>query len=93
LVHEQTGKRREGKHGEAELDRSVDAGAGDEGKRPLQGDHSQTEEQVDDLEDGDGLDCGIERFGEEVPEDLGPEEALDGGADLVCLEVFVSTCT
>jgi hypothetical protein len=35
------------------------------------------------LEDGEGLDHDVERVGEEVPEDLGPDEALDGGADLV----------
>lgn len=61
----------------------MDAGAGEQGEGPLQGDHGQAEEQVDDLQHGHGLDGGVERVGEEVPEDLGPEEALDGGTDLV----------
>lgn len=61
----------------------MDAGSGEEGEGPLQGDHSHAEDQVDGLEDGGGLDGGVERLGEEVPEDLGPEVALDGGTDLV----------
>lgn len=61
----------------------MDAGAGEQGEGPLQGDHGDAEDEVDDLEDGEGLDGDVERLGEEVPEDLGPDEALDGGADLV----------
>ncbi|KAH6610863.1 hypothetical protein Trco_000883 [Trichoderma cornu-damae] len=92
LVHEQAGEGREGEHGEAELDGPVDAGAGNEGEGPFQGEHGHAQEQVDDLEDGGGLDGGVERLGEEVPEDLGPEEALDSGANLVWLGRRVSLC-
>ena len=35
------------------------------------------------MEDREGLDSGVEVFGEEVPEDLGPEEAFEGGSALV----------
>ena len=35
------------------------------------------------MEDGEGLDGAVEIFGEEVPEDLGPEETLKGGGALV----------
>jgi hypothetical protein len=35
------------------------------------------------LEDGEWFDGGVEVFGEEIPEDLGPEEALEGGGALV----------
>lgn len=83
LVHEQAGECGQRENGKAELDGSVDAGAGEQGQRPLQSDHGDAEDEVDDLEDGEGLDHDVERVGEEVPEDLGPDEALDGGADLV----------
>lgn len=89
LVHEQAGERGQRQDGEAELDGSVDAGAGEQRQGPLQGDHGDAEDEVDDLEDGEGLDGDVERLGQEVPEDLGPDEALDGGADLVCVTVLV----
>ena len=36
------------------------------------------------MQDRDGLDSGVEVFGEEVEEELGPEEALECGCDLIC---------
>jgi hypothetical protein len=35
------------------------------------------------LQDGDGLDGAVEVLGQEVPEDFGPEEAVEAGGDLV----------
>ena len=40
------------------------------------------------MEDRDGLDGAVEVLGREVPEDLGPEEAIDGGGDLVWEKEF-----
>lgn len=55
----------------------------EEGERPFPGEAEDTEQQIDDLEHGSGLDSAIEVLGEEVPEDLGPKEALYGGGDLI----------
>jgi hypothetical protein len=68
---------------QAELERAVQRRAGDEVEGPLEGEHKQAEDEVDGLQDGDGLHGSVEGLGEEVPEDLGPEEAFDSGGDLV----------
>ena len=62
----------------------MDGGARDEAEGPLEGEHAQAEDEVDDLQDGYGLDGPVEGLCEEVPEDLGPDEALDRGAYLIC---------
>ena len=56
---------------------------GDDAEGPFPGENEDAEEKVDDLEDGDGLDGAVEVLGREVPEDLGPEEAVNGGEDLI----------
>lgn len=43
----------------------------------------EAEEQVEGLEDRHGFHGRVEGFGEEVPEDLGPEEGVEGGGELV----------
>jgi hypothetical protein len=43
---------------------------------PFVGEGDDAEDEVYDLEDWDGFDGFVEVFGVEVPEDLGPEEAL-----------------
>ena len=52
-------------------------------ERPLPGEGEEAEEQVDDLQDREGLHGGVEVLGQEVPEDLGPEEAFERGGALV----------
>ena len=49
------------------------------GQRPLPAQDDEGEEQIEDLENGDGLDGAVEVLGEEVPEDFGPEETGEGG--------------
>lgn len=88
LVHEDRGEDGEGQEDEAELEGAVEAGAGDGAEGPLEGEHAEAEEEVDDLQDGDGLDGAVEVLGGKVPEYLGPEEAFEGGGDLV----FVLWC-
>lgn len=56
---------------------------GEDREGPLEKKDGDAEEEVDDLQGRDRLDGRVERLGEKVPEDLGPEEALDGSADLV----------
>lgn len=85
LVHQRRAQGRHRVHAEAGLDAAVQAGEGvDEGlERPLPGDGQQGEDQVDDLQGGEGLDGRVEGFGQEVPEDLRPEEAFERGGQLV----------
>lgn len=83
LVHEQGGEAAERVDDEADLDAAVEARVGERGEGPLPGERDEAEEQVEDLQKGNGADGAVEVGGEEVPEDLGPEEALEGGGDLV----------
>lgn len=87
LIHERRGEGRERQDDEAELEGAVDARAGDKGEWPLEGEHSDAEEEVYDLQDWDGLYCAVEVLGEEVPKDFGPEEAFYGGSYLVYREI------
>ncbi len=59
-------------------------GGGEEGEGPFPAEAEDAEEEVYGLEDGDGADAAVEVGGEEVPEYFWPEEAEDGGGDLVC---------
>ena len=43
---------------------------------------SDAHDQIDDLQDGNRFDGGIEAVCDKVPEDLGPKEAFDRGANL-----------
>lgn len=61
----------------------MQTGACDEGEWPLVCDAEDSQEEVDDLEGWDGSDGGVEVLGEEVPEDLRPEEAFEGSGYLV----------
>jgi len=57
--------------------------SGDESEWPFPCEHDESEEHVDALEDGEGLHCWVEVLREEIPEDLGPEETVETGADLI----------
>lgn len=50
---------------------------------PFPGETNDTENYIEDLQDRNGLDGAIEVLGEEIPEDLGPEEAVEPSAYLV----------
>lgn len=78
----------EGQDDEAGLDGAVQGGAGQQAQRPLPGEHEDAEQQVDDLQHRHRLHRAVEVLGQEVEEDLGPEEALDGGAHLICWRVW-----
>jgi len=52
-------------------------------QRPLVRQCDECEDEVERLEDRYGFDGGIEVLGEEVEEDLGPEECFQCGSDLV----------
>jgi hypothetical protein len=47
-------------------------------QRPLVGEAHERDDDVEDLQDGDGLDGGVEVFGQEVEEEFGPEEGFEG---------------
>jgi len=55
------------------------SGSSEGAEGPLPCEHDDAEDDVEDLEDGDGLHGSVEVFGEEIPEDLGPEDAVDTG--------------
>lgn len=84
LVEKSRGQGRQRENGEAELERSVDSRARYEANRPFQGEHKKTENEVDCLESRNRSDGSVQCPGQEVPEDLGPEVALNGSCDLVC---------
>jgi hypothetical protein len=77
LVDEQCAKGAQRVHDKAGFDGAVETGACEQGQRPFPGESDSAEDEVDDLEDGEGLDCRVEVFGEKVPEDFGPEEGFD----------------
>lgn len=61
----------------------MDEGAGHEAERPLPRQPCEAEDEIGDLQDRDRLDSAVKGLGQEVPEDLGPEEALKSSGDLV----------
>lgn len=64
------------------------SGAGEPGKRILPCQAEQAKEEINDLEEGHGSHGAVEVGGEEVPEDLRPEKALERGGDLVWSELY-----
>ena len=58
-------------------------GTGEKAERPFPGDTEDAEEEVYDLQDWYRFDDGIEVRCEEVPENLGPEEAFCSCSDLI----------
>lgn len=81
--HGRQGRQRD--DGQTGLEAAVDGRAGNKAQGPLPGEYEEAQEQVDNLQYRDGFDNGIEVPGQEVPEDLGPEEALDGCSHLICV--------
>jgi hypothetical protein len=45
---------------------------------PFVGEADERDDDVEDLQDGDGFDGGVEVFGQEVEEEFGPEEGFEG---------------
>ena len=66
----------------AERDASVEWRRGHEFQRPLHRESEETKANVDDLQVRHRVDQDVEIIGEEVPENLGPEETLDTSANL-----------
>ncbi|QSZ35500.1 hypothetical protein DSL72_008370 [Monilinia vaccinii-corymbosi] len=85
LVQQSGGQRRQREDHQTRLDAAVKCRVDDEAQGPLPRQHAEPEEQIDDLEDGEGFDGAVEIFRQEIPEDLGPKESGDGGGDLVLI--------
>jgi len=83
LVDQESAQCAEWIHDQAGLDGSVQTSAGEKRQRPLPGKTDDTKQEVEDLQDGHGLDGGIEVLCEEVPEDLWPEKGFYRSADLI----------
>jgi hypothetical protein len=47
-------------------------------QRPFVGEADERDDDVEDLQDGDGFDGCVEVFGQEVEEEFGPEEGFEG---------------
>lgn len=61
----------------------MESSSGNKAERPFVGNAEEAKEEVEDLEGGNRLDSAVEILGEEVPENLGPEEAMDSSQNLV----------
>lgn len=96
LVDEERDESADGVDNQASFDGSVEARAGKETDGPLPGQTDKTHDDVDDLEYGKGLDGAVEILGQEVPEDLGPEEGFDSCGYLVWIVTsqrkFLANC-
>lgn len=57
---------------------------------PVEEEHEDPHEDVDDLQYRERFHSRVEGFGQEIPEYLGPEEALNSGGDLVYTGMSVS---
>jgi hypothetical protein len=90
LVGEDGGQGEQWQGCKAGFQTAVDAGSGDEGERILPRYHPQSHDQVDNLENREGLYCRVECLRQEVEEYLGPKETFQSGSNLVC--VPVSSC-
>ncbi len=83
LIQQQRHQAADGIYDQPGLDAPVHGAAGDERQRPFPGETDDAQDEIENLEDGDGAHSAVEGFGEEIPEDLGPEEPFQGGGDLV----------
>jgi len=85
LVHEHRRQAGERPQYQPDLDAPVHRGAGEaeDVEGPLVAERDEAEQQVERLEDGDGLHGAVEVVGEEVEEDLGPDESFYAGGYLI----------
>ena len=82
LVDQTCGSRSDGDPHQSEGNASVEWSLSHELERPLHRKREDSEHNVDDLQVWEGVNEDIEVAGEDVPEDLGPEEAFNTGTDL-----------
>jgi hypothetical protein len=82
LVQQRRGQDGHWKDHQSSFNTTVDSGSSNKTKRPFPSKHDDTKDDVDYLKRGDGFDGSIEVLGEEIPEDLGPEDAVNTGYEL-----------
>ena len=92
LIHEDRDESAERVDDKTSLGGAVDGRASHPLERPFPSDGDDAQEEIEHLEDRYRLHGAVEVLGEKVPEDLGPEEALDGGSDLICAQESASNC-
>jgi len=63
LIQQRGSQGRHGEDDEPRLDGAVHGCAGEEAEGPFPGEHEDAEDEVDDLEDGEGLHCAVEILG------------------------------
>ena len=91
LVQQRRGEGRHREKREAGFEAAVQAGPGEEADRPLPCEEDQAKGQIYRLKDRYRFDGRIERFGDEVPEYLGPEIPFHRGSNLVCM-IMLAFC-
>nr|POE80010.1 hypothetical protein CFP56_08076 [Quercus suber] len=84
LIQQHRHQRRQRQPDQSRDHASVQRGAGQPSQRPFVGQADERDDEVDDLQGGEGFDGGIEVLGEEVEEELGPEEAFERRGELIC---------
>lgn len=83
LVDEKRTQRTQRVDNQAGFNRAMQSRTGEQGQRPFPCETNNSEDHVDNLQYGYGLDGAIEVLSEEIPEDLGPEEAVETSAYLI----------
>lgn len=78
LVQQHGAQRRERQPEQPRHHAAVQVRARHPAQRPFVGEAHERDGDVEDLQDGDGLDGGVEVFGQEVEEEFGPEEGFEG---------------
>lgn len=67
-----------------DFDAAMGKGPGERFQRPFPRKAYEAKYDVEYLQDRNRCDSTVEVLGQEVPEDLRPEETVDAGADLIC---------
>ena len=83
LVDEKRTQRTHRVDNQAGFDRAMQSSTGEQRKWPFPCETNNSEDHVENLQYGYGLDSAIEVLSEEIPEDLGPEEAVESSAYLI----------
>lgn len=84
LVYQEGDECADGIDNKTGFDRSMETATSKQANGPFPRQTQHAHEEVDDLQSGNRLDGAVEVLGQEVPEDLGPEEGFNGSAYLVC---------
>jgi hypothetical protein len=83
LIHQRSRQSHRGKSDQSRRNTTMESRPSNDTQRPLPSEHDNAKDQIDNLQRGERLHGEVEIFGEEVPENLGPEKSFDCGCYLV----------